>query len=384
MATPRVLVVQRILPPYRLPFFRRLAASSQMSLTIAYGEAAVGSALESVTPPSDLAVVRLGNLYGGSRELGVWQQGMLSLLKSNLYDVVIAEFNPRIVSNVLGCFWRQRLPLQWIWWGHGISPQSNAISIRLRVWLSRLADALIFYEATQQAKFVSWGVAQEKTFVANNSIDTEDIDPLVEARPCHERHRILYIGRLIPQKKIALLIHGFAHALSSLPPETKLTLVGDGTEREALERLVHELNIGERVEFVGAVYQQTQLAPLFNSAWVSVSPGYIGLSAIHSLAYGVPLLVAKGEPHSPEQAALEEGTNSVFFPSDDVTALGKQLVSLANDSVRWNAMAVAARQKIQASFSLSAMVRTFEQAVQQVHCTSQKKLNSCVANNRLA
>lgn len=380
MAIPRVLVIQRVLPPYRLPFFCRLAASPRLSLTLAYGEASPASALESVGFPFGLDVLKLGNRYCGAREIAVWQKGLLTLVSSRLYDVVIAEFNPRIITNVLGCLYAGHLSVPWIWWGHGVSPRSGALSIRLRVWLSQLADALIFYEATQREKFVSWGLAPEKTFVANNSIDTEEIDRLVEVRPRHERYRILYIGRLIPQKKVALLIHGFAHALSSLPPETKLTLVGNGTEQEALEHLVHELDLGERVEFVGAIYQQTQLAPIFNSTWVSVSPGYIGLSAIHSLAYGVPLLVAKGEPHSPEQAALEEGTNSTFFPSGDATALGKQLVLLANDSVRWNAMTIAARQKIQSSFSLSAMVQTFEQAVQQVHGISRTNLNQFVSD----
>jgi glycosyltransferase involved in cell wall biosynthesis len=371
MAKPRVLVVQRILPPYRLPFFRRLAASSQMSLTVAYGEAAVGSALESVTAPYDLDAVRLGNLYGGRRELGVWQRGLLALVQSNLYDVVIAEFNIRIVSNVFGCLWRQRLPIQWIWWGHGISPQSDALSIRLRVWLSRLADALIFYEATQQAKFVSWGVAQEKTFVAPNSIETEHIVPLVEPRSREERNRILYIGRLTERKKVDLLIRGFARACAQLPAETRLTIIGDGPERQVLSQLATHLGVSERVEFVGALYQQEQLAPWFNSSWVSVSPGAIGLSAVHSLAYGVPLLIARNEAHGPEINAIVEGEHGLFFGSDDIEGLSAQLLSLFHDCRQWTQMSQAARCTVQERFSLTGMVNSFEQAIHYVQTTAQ-------------
>ena len=370
MAKPRVLVVQRILPPYRLPFFRRLAASPQMSVTVAYGEAAVGSALESVATPSDLDVVRLGNLYGGRRELGVWQRGLLALVQSKLYDIVIAEFNLRIVSNVLGCLWRQRLPLQWIWWGHGISPQSDALSRRFRVWLSRLADALIFYEATQQAKFISWGVAQEKTFVAPNSIETEQIEPLVEPRAREARNRILYIGRLTERKKVDLLIRGFARACPQLPPQTRLTIVGDGPERQALSQLAIHLGVSDDVEFVGALYQQEQLAPWFNSAWVSVSPGAIGLSAVHSLAYGVPLLIARNEAHGPEIGAIVEGEHGLFFDSGDVEGLSKQLVSTSNESPRWTQMSQAARCTVQERFSLTGMVNSFEQAIHYVQTTA--------------
>ena len=342
-----------------------------MSLTIAYGEAAVGSALESVESPSGLDVVRLGNRYGGRRELGVWQRGLLSLLQSQLYDIVIAEFNLRIVSNVLGCLWRQRLPLQWIWWGHGISPQSDALSIRLRVWLSRLADALIFYEATQRKKFVAWGVAPEKTFVAPNSIETEQITPLVTSRSREERNRILYIGRLTERKKVDLLIRGFARVCPQLPPDTLLTIIGDGPERQTLEQVATHSGVSERVEFVGAVYQQERLAPWFNTAWASVSPGAIGLSAVHSLAYGVPLLIARNEAHGPEIGAIVEGAHGFFFRSDDVEGLSEHLVLLSQDCQRWAHMARAARCAVQDHFSLDGMVRNFEQAVRYVHTNAQ-------------
>jgi len=287
-------------------------------------------------------------------------------VKSNLYDVVIAEFNPRIVSNVLACLSAHRLPVRWIWWGHGLSPRSNSLSVRLRLWLARAADALIFYDATQRDTFVSLGIPEERTFVAYNAIDTEEIDRVVQPRLRNERHRILYIGRLVLHKKVDLLLKGFARAVAFLPADTILTIVGDGPERGNLECLVQQLKLSERVEFVGALYQQAQLAPLFNSAWVSVSPGCIGLSAIHSLAYGVPLLVARDEPHGPEQAVLEEGKNSVFFSANSAAALGEQLVLLTNAAGQWAEMALMARQKIQSRFSLSAMVQTFEQTVQYV------------------
>ncbi|HEY0776541.1 MAG TPA: hypothetical protein VGD56_01120, partial [Gemmatirosa sp.] len=53
---PRVLVVQRIVPPYRVPLFRALAASPETAYEFAYGEQRAGSALESVAAPDGLAV----------------------------------------------------------------------------------------------------------------------------------------------------------------------------------------------------------------------------------------------------------------------------------------------------------------------------------------
>src|SRR5581483_7439328 len=144
------------------------------------------------------------------------------------------------------------------------------------------------------------GVPKNKIFVAWNSIDIDEIDSLVQHLPMTRRNRVLFIGRLIPEKKPGLLIEAFANASSRLSSDIVLTLVGDGPERTNLERLVRQFNIDDRVEFVGSTYNQDQLAPYFNTSWISVSPGYIGLSAIHSMAFGVPMLVADKEPHSPE------------------------------------------------------------------------------------
>jgi glycosyltransferase involved in cell wall biosynthesis len=366
MKQPAVLLTQLILPPYRLPLFQRLSVSGAFTITFAYGHALKGRALDSIIDPPGLSVVPVRNLYGGREGQVIYQHGMLALLRSGKYDVVIAEFNPRIVSNVLACIYARYLQVRFIWWGQGLSPRSTVTRTRLRRWLAQLADANIFYTSDQADRFVSMGVPRQKVFVALNSIDTEEIDRLAQLWPQGERNRIMYIGRLIPEKKVDLLIHGFARAHPHLKPETKLTIIGDGPERAKLEHLSTQFGLTDRVEFVGAIYQQERLAPWFNDAWVSVSPGYIGLSAIHSLAYGVPMIVAQGEPHSPEVTALEDGVNAVFFPSDDVEELAQRLILLAKDQEQWQHMCQAAQRTVKQRFSLLAMVQAFEEAVQYV------------------
>lgn len=361
-----ILLIQRILPPYRLPLFRRLATSSVFSLRVAYGRASAESALESIENPSGLSTLSLNNycFYSGGRELVFYQRGLLKEIRRGQYDILIAEFNPRIISNVLACIYAKSAGIKFIWWGHGISPRSGKATIRIRLWLSRLADALIFYDFFQRDKFVSWGVPKDKVFVAPNSIDVEEIGRLIQDRPISERDRVLYIGRLIPQKKVNLLIQGFAGAYPYLKPETKLTIIGDGPERARLEYLVRQLDLADQVEFIGAIYEQSLLSPWFNSAWISVSPGYVGLSAIHSLAYGVPMIVARNEPHSPEIASLRDGENALFFPSDNVEALASHLKHMANDHKQWQQMAQVAKHTAQEQYGLLAMKKAFEQAVQ--------------------
>lgn len=364
---PSVLVLQRILPPYRLALFQGLAASDEFALRLAYGRPSAGSALESIADPPGVRTLPLRNVYIGAGEEGVFQRGVARALASREYDTLIAEFNPRILSSVWAAWRAKRLGLRVIWWGHGLRPHTSGPATCVYLALSRLADGCLFYGAEGAARFAALGVPREKLFTAWNSVDTAGIERLRRETAGAGRHRILSIGRLIAPKKNDLLLRAFAQARAALPPETRLTLVGEGPERADLEALAARLGITARVEFAGSLYGQEELAPYFNTSWVSVSAGYVGLSAIHSLAYGVPMLAARGEPHSPEIAAIEPEVNARFFPSDDPAGLASALTALAADPDKRAAMSAAAICTVRERFSIGAMVGAFEEAVRYVH-----------------
>lgn len=364
---PSVLVLQRILPPYRVALFRGLAASPGFSLRLAYGQPSAASALESVAAPPGVRTLPLRNIYGGADEAVVVQRGVARLLASGGYDTLIAEFNPRILSNVWAAWRARRLGMRVIWWGHGLRPRTSGPALRAYLALSRLADGFVFYSDAGADRFAALGEPREKLFVAWNSVDTQEIERLRRETPLAGRHRVLGIGRLIAPKKNDLLLRAFAQARPALPPQTRLTLIGDGPERAALAALATHLGIAGSVEFAGSLYGQEALAAYFNESWVSVSAGYVGLSAVHSLAYGVPMLVARDEPHSPEIAAVEPGVNARLFPSDDPAALAGALAALAADPAGWASQSAASVHTVRERFSIGAMVRSFEETIRYVH-----------------
>lgn len=62
---------------------------------------------------------------------------------------------------------------------------------------------------------------------------------------------LVYVGRLEPVKNHALLLNAFSAALQSMP-ELRLWMVGDGTERKAMESLAAKLSITSKVTFWGS------------------------------------------------------------------------------------------------------------------------------------
>lgn len=355
------LVVQRILTPYRLSFFQELTRSKYLNPIFVYGQAHGKDALESVREPHGLYRVLVHNisLLNGK---ALWQRRLIRVANSEAIDVLIVPFNPRLLTNfVLLLIARmKRKPI--IWWGHGLSNTPSDFNIWLRLRMLKLADAAITYNDVMRERLIRLNVPAEKLFVARNSIDTNTIRALRKNVPQNERRYILFIGRLIPEKKVDLLIRAFALASQRLP-DISLLIVGNGPELRHLQDLVKSLEVEKLVEFVGSTYEEEQLAQYFNKSLVSVSPGYVGLSSIHSLAYGVPLIIARDEPHRPEVTSLKNGYNSVFFDSDRADQLATVLVEYATNPDQQKVMQANAVKSVEDDYSVESMRVTFERAV---------------------
>lgn len=98
--------------------------------------------------------------------------------------------------------------------------------------------------------------------------------------------KLLFVGRFEPEKNPCLAIQSFAE---SAPKETCLIMVGDGSERDYLEKLAQELHVEDRVFFEGL----RDAAPYYKLAdLVLVTSHYegYGLVIIEALASGTPVL----------------------------------------------------------------------------------------------
>jgi acetyltransferase-like isoleucine patch superfamily enzyme len=142
----------------------------------------------------------------------------------------------------------------------------------------------------------------------------------------------IYVGRLVKEKKPDLLIRAFARAGDRLGKTCRLLIVGDGPERPRLEELARDL--GDRVEFKGHVAGWEQLRGFYATSIAGVSPGYAGLSLTQSYSFGVPMIIARDEPHAPEIEAANEANNA-FFASDDVDDLADTLTQFWKQRKEW-------------------------------------------------
>ena len=127
-----------------------------------------------------------------------------------------------------------------------------------------------------------------------------DVQRVLE-RPPVAAPRLLYAGRLIPEKRLDLLLR----AVALLPPPAEgvvqLGIVGDGTERQALESLSRELGLGQRVRFFGRLPAIEDMWHLLAHADLAVQPSRregFGLFPLEALALGKPVIYCAAEENA--------------------------------------------------------------------------------------
>jgi glycosyltransferase involved in cell wall biosynthesis len=122
-------------------------------------------------------------------------------------------------------------------------------------------------------------------------------------------------ARLDARRRLDLLLDAASKLRSDGHPINVL-LIGDGPERGRLEEQAGALALA--VEFVGTCYDQSRLAEYFSISNVTVSPGDIGLTAIHSMAHGIPVISHNArERQGPEAEAIHPDETGDFFRAGD-------------------------------------------------------------------
>jgi glycosyltransferase involved in cell wall biosynthesis len=175
----------------------------------------------------------------------------------------------------------------------------------------------------------------------------------------HEGLAIACVGRLVARKGLDNLLQ--ALALNRGVP-WHLTIVGDGPERERLERLASELRLAARIRWMGGL-PADQLGRLWVDTDVLVLPSRAlpdwqepnGHVLVEAMAHEVAVL-GSASGVIPEII----GDAGVVVPAGDAPGLAAQLMRLADDSVR-KPLAAAGRARAMKLFSDDAVAeRTLE------------------------
>lgn len=284
-------------------------------------------------------------------------------------DRAISRFAPDVLHihmPNLSAFWALLLPrargLPWVvHWHSDVEPSRFRRSLRMlypcyRVFESAVlehADAIVATSPDYLAASHPLQRWREKCVVVPLGLDPSrlsDQDTAASSLWRDGTFRVLAIGRLSYYKGFETLIRAVARLDGG-----ELIVVGDGEERNALERVLASEGSPSRIRLVGEVDDVT-CQKLLASCDIFCLPSRerteaFGIVLMEAMRYGRPLLVSR-IPGSGVLWVVQDGQNGVHVPMEDPAAWRDALADLAARPERRRALGLAGRLRFEREFDI--------------------------------
>ena len=160
------------------------------------------------------------------------------------------------------------------------------------------------------------------------------------------------VGRLHEQKGFDVLLR----AVTGLP-EVQVVIIGEGPERPALQQLIAELHLGDRVSLLGWSDHASGYMRSFDVLAMPSRYEGMPLVLLEAMLAGVPV-VATPVGGIPDTVRHDE--SGLLVPVDDVAALTTALGRLLSDGALRRRLAAAAEDEARRRHTVDAMARSYE------------------------
>lgn len=232
---------------------------------------------------------------------------------------------------------------------HGISETDFPAGLLLPDKIARakfVACASYFMQA-QAMRIVSpdqW----HKFQIVRCGVDTHRLGQMTIELARSDLPRLICVGRLSPEKGHLGLLE-VIFRLRARGIYSRLSLVGDGPLRPAIEDVVEQMKLGDRVSLEGFLTEENTLAAIASSD-ILVLPSFMeGLPVvlIEALAMGKPV-VASRVAGIPE--LVEHGRSGLLFTPSDTEDLEEVLARILVDRTDWVTFGVAGKGRVRSEF----------------------------------
>ena len=201
-------------------------------------------------------------------------------------------------------------------------------------------DHFIAVSDFQREKLIELGLSADKVTTVHNFIDTSDYQPSTALG-----EYFLYFGRLEQSKGIFTLIEA-----ASLIKDTPLLIVGDGTARPKLEKLIQERELNH-ISLLGFKHTQ-ELQKLIRHSICTITPSQwyetFGLTLIESFAHGRPVIASRIGGMT---EIVTDGIDGYLVHPGDVEQLRERMLWMAEHLTQAREMGLAGRRRVETHFN---------------------------------
>lgn len=274
----------------------------------------------------------------------MWQRGLMGLALSRKWNAIIFLGSPNYVSTWISAALARLTGKRVLFWSHGwTKPPVGLRSVTRNIFYS-LANDLLLYGRWAKTIAIAQGFDPARVHVVSNSLDVaaqrRALEAIPASRPAEVRRELFgedrtpvlcCTTRLTRLRRLDMLLDAVA-LLRQRGRPVNVAIIGDGPERGALE--AQATRLGLRVAFLGACYDEARIGEVLLSSNACVAPGQVGLTAMHALAFGVPV-VTHGDPSKqmPEFESIVPGSTGSLFEEGNLESLAAAIEPWIRTSV---------------------------------------------------
>lgn len=377
----KIIVLQRILPHYRAGIFRKLCGRFP-GMSVFYGQPYKNESLKNADNLSDNIFIRCSNTYF-DKNGKIFISKIFSKIKDLRPEIIISVFNVGNLNIYILFLLRKFLKFKIILWSFGYDPvrgfnPDKYFTDKIRLYLSQKADAVIFYWENGKEEVSRYSKVSGHYFVAPNTLDTDKQtelkrkfeitgkEKIKSELGVKEKFHFVYVGRLLEDKQIDLLLKAFSH-LEKDTAEIRLTIIGDGPEKSNLENLSRELKL-KNIFFTGEITDDELTGKWIFISDAFVMPGRLGLSVVHTFCFGTPVISQKKEKHFHGEGIgyVKDGVNGFLAEDENISELAERMKRIISDPELSDRLRTNAFYSSQNECSVESMINGINSAVEYV------------------
>ena len=175
------------------------------------------------------------------------------------------------------------------------------------------------------------------------------------------RPRVIYVGRVDPEKSIGVILKAFVKVLREVP-KAELMIVGDGTDKANLEEMARDFGIAENVRFLGRV-MPPDLQEVYRTGSVFATASETetqGIVLIEAAATGLPLVAVDA---GAVKELCQNDRNGVLCRPGDASGIAGAIVKILKDKQLYKKYSEGSL-KVAAKHDLNATLTRFEEIYQ--------------------
>ena len=192
----------------------------------------------------------------------------------------------------------------------------------------------------------------------------------VEGAPCRKSYalgstvRLIFTGRLVPEKGLDILLEAFAQVMALRPHlDWRLCMLGEGAQRQEYREMAKQMNISDAVQMPGQVPDVTK--HLCEADMFLLPSRVEGMpnALLEAMACGLPCIASQVAGND---VLIESHKNGLLVPANDATALAKGILALVDDQLLRQKVGCAARETVEARFSVDDVAEQYLELYQEL------------------